>query len=240
MSILVVADVHANLAAFEAVIASASQHAPIEGIWSLGDVVGYGPQPRECLELLRSHPHVAIAGNHDLAAAELIDTHGFNPVAAEAAAWTAEQLTVADREYIEAMPLSVMEAEFTLVHGSLIDPVWEYLVSDIVARGHFSAQTTPYALVGHSHFPLLFPEDGEGAPAGEGMRISLGDRRFVANPGSVGQPRDGDGRAAYALLDTTTRVLSFHRVEYGAEATRALILAAGLPAYLGDRLLAGR
>jgi predicted phosphodiesterase len=240
VSILVIADVHANLAAFEAVIEQAKQQAPIDAIWCLGDTVGYGPQPGECLALLRSYPNVVIAGNHDLAAVGMLSTIDFNAAATQAAEWTAERLTAEESEYIKGLPLKVNDGEFTLVHGSLVDPVWDYLVSDEVASGHLAMQQTPFGLVGHSHIALAFFEDGRKGRLPDGMRLPLDERRFVANPGSLGQPRDGDPRAAYAMVDLEAHELVFHRAEYEIEVTRSLILQAGLPSFLGDRLLQGK
>ncbi len=240
MSILIVADVHANLAAFEAVIADATARAgaPL-AIWSLGDVVGYGPQPRECIALLRRYPHLSVAGNHDLAATEVLGTQNFNPYAAAAAEWTASVLGDEERRFLRDAPLVVEEGDFTIVHGSLTDPVWDYLLRVQDAGAHLARQQTPYALVGHSHLPLDF-YDGGGRDVAQGESLPLDGRRFVANPGGLGQPRDGDPRAPYALLDRDAGRLSFHRVAYDIAATQALMREAGLPAPLIDRLSRGR
>jgi diadenosine tetraphosphatase ApaH/serine/threonine PP2A family protein phosphatase len=241
--IVVVADVHANLLALQAVLADAGAGGAIDAVWSLGDMVGYGPEPRQCLELLHSHPLKAIAGNHDLAASGAVTTDDFNPFAAEAARWTSLELSSGEKAWIDALPRTLIEGDFTLAHGTLKDPVWEYLMDSEQAAEHLAVQTTPYGLVGHTHVPLVFMEDEpseaqEGAP--EGGVVVLGPRRFVANLGSVGQPRDGDPRAAYGLLDTTARRLAFRRVEYDIEATQAKIVDAGLPFYLAERLSHGR
>jgi predicted phosphodiesterase len=240
VSILVIADVHGNLPAFEAVLEQARRQADIEAIWCLGDTVGYGPQPGECLALLRSFPHHAIAGNHDLAAVGMMSTEDFNAAATVAARWTMEHLTPDERAYIEALPLTITDGDFTLVHGSLVDPVWDYLVSDEVASGHLAMQKTPFGLVGHSHIALAFYEDGRKGRLPDGLRLQLEGSKFVANPGSLGQPRDGDSRAAYALVDLPQRTVTFLRAEYDIEVTRNRIFDAGLPRSLGDRLLHGR
>jgi diadenosine tetraphosphatase ApaH/serine/threonine PP2A family protein phosphatase len=233
--------VHSNLAAFEAVIERASELAPIDAIWALGDVVGYGPEPRECLALLRSFEHVCIAGNHDLAAARVLNVDDFNPAAALAAEWTATELQEADREYIKALPQVATEGDFTLVHGALWDPVWAYLVTSESARRHFEKQTTPYGFVGHSHLPLVYSEGGRrGAGLSEGDVLPLAAAPWVANPGSVGQPRDGDPRAAFALVDLEARQVAFHRVEYDIGRTQAKMRTAGLPESLIERLSYGR
>jgi diadenosine tetraphosphatase ApaH/serine/threonine PP2A family protein phosphatase len=243
MRIAIVADVHANLEAFQAVLAHASAGGAIDEVWSLGDIVGYGPDPTACIALLHTYPHIAIAGNHDYAATGVIGTEDFNPFAAEAARWTASQLTLEDQLWLSNLSAVHIEGEFTLAHGSLNDPVWDYLISPNAARGHLEHQTTPYGLVGHSHLPHVYTEGQTGlreAGAGDGEDVTLGQRRFVANPGSVGQPRDGDPRAAYCLLDTDARRLSFHRVAYEIDVTEAKIRAVGLPDYLAQRLEEGR
>jgi predicted phosphodiesterase len=244
MRVVVVADVHANLSALEAVLDAASRHGAVDAIWSLGDVVGYGPEPSACIELLRSRTHVAIAGNHDLAAAGEIDTAEFNRMAAAAIEWTAAQLSDDEKQWLRSLPRVAVEGEFTLVHGSLADPVWEYLVDPTAAEAHFALQQTAYALVGHSHLPLAFQARGVASDAGRTLRdgdsLSLEVGRFVANPGSAGQPRDGDPRSHYAVIDTGARRLTLHRVAYDSARTQSRMHAAGLPLYLADRLSAGR
>jgi diadenosine tetraphosphatase ApaH/serine/threonine PP2A family protein phosphatase len=243
MRIAVVADVHANLEAFVAVLAHAREGGSVDEVWSLGDIIGYGPDPTACIALLHTFPHVAIAGNHDYAATGVIGTEDFNPYAAEAARWTATRLTLEDQLWLSNLSAVQIEGEFTLAHGSLNDPVWDYLVSTDGARDHLAHQTTPYGLVGHSHLPYVFTE-GQTGLRGSAIEdrgdVTMEQRRFVANPGSVGQPRDGDPRAAYCLLDTEKRRLSFHRVSYEIDVTQAKIRAVGLPEYLANRLAEGR
>jgi diadenosine tetraphosphatase ApaH/serine/threonine PP2A family protein phosphatase len=241
--IVVVADVHANLLALQAVLKDAEAGGAIDGVWSLGDMVGYGPEPRQCIELLKSHPLRAIAGNHDLAATGAVTTDDFNPFAAEAARWTSLELSGGDKAWIDALPRTLVEGEFTLAHGTLKDPVWEYLMDSEQAAEHLAVQTTPYGLVGHTHVPMVFledtPRDAHEDPP-ENATLALGPRRFVCNVGSVGQPRDGDSRAAYGLLDTAERTLAFCRAQYDIESTQAKIVEAGLPFYLAERLSHGR
>jgi predicted phosphodiesterase len=243
MAVLIVADVHANLSALEAVIAAATARAPVEAIWALGDLVGYGPQPAECLALLRSYRHLAVGGNHDFAAAGVIGAEDFNPVARTAIEWTADVLGEEDKRYLRELPLVVTEGDFTLVHGSLRDPVWDYLIHGLDAEEQLARQTTAFSLVGHSHLPLVYFEAGasvKGGPIGEGAVLPLTPRRFVANPGGLGQPRDGDPRAPYAVLDAEAGTLSFHRAAYDIAATQWRMRAAGLPRPLIDRLARGR
>jgi diadenosine tetraphosphatase ApaH/serine/threonine PP2A family protein phosphatase len=240
MRALVVADIHANLGAFQAVLRDAEAHGAIDAVWCLGDTVGYGAEPDACVELLRSYPHVAIAGNHDLAVLDLSLTADFNSSAAAAVHWTAEHLGDEAKQWLAGLPRVVVTADdFTLAHGSLVDPVWHYLVTNRDAEAHLGLQQTPYGLVGHSHFPLVFLEQGNGGDSFDDA-LALDGTRFVANPGSTGQPRDGDPRAAYAIVDTEARLLRFHRTEYDIPATQRKILDAGLPEFLALRLALGR
>jgi len=232
--------VHSNLEAFEAVLQDARESGGFDVVWSLGDIVGYGPDPGACIQLLLGLPHVAIAGNHDYAATGAIGTEDFNPLAAEAARWTAAQLTLEEQVWLAALSAVQIEGEFTLAHGSLIDPVWDYLMSSEAAYEHLMRQTTPYGLVGHSHVPGVFFQTRSGAEAADPIDTPLDDQRFVANPGSVGQPRDGDPRAAYSLIDTEARRLVFRRVPYDIAITQAKMRAVGLPQYLLERLSLGR
>lgn len=248
MRVAVLSDIHSNLAALEAVLKHAEAHRPIDEIWCLGDIVGYGPQPNEVIERLHSYALRAVVGNHDLAAIGQISTADFNPDAATAALWTASQLTERSRERLAALPQVTVEAEFTMVHGTLRYPIWEYLFSYDAALAHLARQQTPFGLVGHTHVPMLVVEDG-GAPQGcrlvyleSGTSLALAEHepRLVINPGGVGQPRDGDPRAAYAVYDSDARVLTLHRVEYDILSTQRRMTEAGLPRWLIERLSYGR
>lgn len=252
MRIAIIADVHSNLVAFQAVLRHAEAGGRLDALWCLGDTVGYGPCPNECLALLRQYEQRGVAGNHDLAACGRMGTEEFNEAAAEAARWTEEQLSPSARSYLQELPLVVCEGDFTLVHGSLRWPEWEYLLSSEQAQAHLELQRTPYSLVGHSHVPFVCQEQ-EGAQTGgrpaappmlrlaaNGERVELGEQRLILNPGGVGQPRDGDPRAAYALYDTDARVVTYHRVEYDIAATQRAMEAARLPRWLSERLGYGR
>jgi diadenosine tetraphosphatase ApaH/serine/threonine PP2A family protein phosphatase len=244
MRVVLVADVHSNLEALEAVLRHAEAAGPMDAVWAMGDLVGYGPDPHACLARLREFRLVAVAGNHDLAATGRIGIEAFNPFAAAAIRWTTRQLEEGDAAFLRGLQTVAVEGDFTLVHGSLRDPVWEYLVSADQALDQFAAQTTPYSLVGHTHLQLVFREAPDSVPEGQrffdGMTLSLDDGRFIANPGGVGQPRDGDPRSGYALLDTDQRLISFHRVEYDIAATQRKMVKAGLPQVLIERLARGR
>ena len=244
MRIAFVSDIHANLPAFEAVLRHAEAGGRVEALWCLGDTVGYGPHPNECIALLRRYEHRAVAGNHDLAACGKMGTEEFNEAAATAARWTAGQLSPVAREYLEGLPMVVSEGDFTLVHGSLRWPEWEYLLSSEQAQAHLELQQTPYGLVGHSHLPLVC-EEAEPAPprlrpTADGERVELGATRLILNPGGAGQPRDGDPRAAYALYDSEARSVTYYRVEYDIAATQRAMEAARLPRWLIERLSYGR
>ena len=247
MRILIVSDIHSNSVALDAVLRDAHAHGPVDSIWSLGDMVGYGPHPNECLDTLRGFDHVSVSGNHDLGAIGAISLDTFNQEAATACAWTGQQLSSDNRAYLENLPSVVRHGEFTLVHGSLRDPAWEYLIHEAAARESFSLLETPFLIVGHSHLPLLFEEiqTAEGSPPRvhaigrlrHGSRLHLPrDVRLIMNPGSVGQPRDGDPRAAYMILDEGTRMLTQFRVEYDIESAQRYLTDAGLPPSLAERL----
>jgi diadenosine tetraphosphatase ApaH/serine/threonine PP2A family protein phosphatase len=241
--IAVVADVHANLAAFEAVIAAWGE---VDEVWCLGDLVGYGPDPNECVARLREMQHVCLPGNHDWAALGRIDTGDFNPAARAAADWTAAALSSDTRAYLESLTETLVLEPFTLVHGSPRSPIWEYLLDAAAARVNFDLFRTDYCLIGHSHVPLMFAtrEDGRidaRLLAPEGPLELAGARRFL-NPGSVGQPRDGDPRASFAILELDGPRTSFElqRVEYPIAETQARMRDLGLPEPLAQRLSFGR
>jgi diadenosine tetraphosphatase ApaH/serine/threonine PP2A family protein phosphatase len=242
MRYAILGDIHSNLTAFEAVLRDAGDRGGFDRIWCLGDVVGYGPDPHECIERLRQFEHVCVAGNHDWAAIGKMDTADFNPVAALAAHWTAQQLTTEDVDYLKKLPLSLCQENFTLAHGSPREPIWEYLLSTEAAQNNFTCFETPYCLVGHSHVPLIFELAGNKAVYRmfpEGANLKLGKKRMIINPGGVGQPRDGDPRASYALYDTEAQTVHHYRVEYDIPATQKKMEKRGLPRPLIMRLSVG-
>ncbi len=243
MRALVVADVHGNLAAFEAVIADARRGGGFDVIACVGDIVGYGPAPGECLTLLRSFPHIAVAGNHDWGAIGKVSLGDFNPAAAEACRWAGARLDADQRTYLGALPLTATFGDLTLAHGSPRDPIWEYLVSESVARACFPLFSTPACMVGHSHVPLLFEQRADGSCSERLLTpdeaVPLEGRRLIINPGGVGQPRDRDPRAAYALYDDEAHALTHRRVAYDIAATQAAMRGHGLPPSLVERLSYG-
>lgn len=244
MRILIAADIHANLEAFQAVLRHAEQPGPIDRLWCPGDIVGYGPDPSACIALVRSYPHLAVAGNHDMAAAGKIGTTEFNAAAAEAAMWTAGQLGYEERRYLEQLPEVAYEGDFTLVHGSLRAPIWEYILQMPAMEAQFRLMETPYSIIGHSHVAFIAEEGDDGrvwmSTWKDGDVVNLPESRLIINPGGVGQPRDGDPRAAYALYDADARTITLHRVPYEIAVTQQKMRAAGLPASLAQRLSYGQ
>jgi diadenosine tetraphosphatase ApaH/serine/threonine PP2A family protein phosphatase len=239
MRYALLSDIHANLTAFEAVLKDIECQGGVEEVWCLGDVVGYGPEPGRCIELLKSTNHTCIAGNHDLATIGRVELSNLNPDAATAIRWTAKQLTDADAGFLAALPTVTEREGFTLVHGSPREPVWEYLVSIGTARESFSHFETRFCLVGHTHMPLVFKQEESGAsfiPFTEGVGLVLGKGRLIINPGSVGQPRDGDPRASYAILDSEAGVVRLHRVPYDINEVQFKIIKNNLPVRLSVRL----
>jgi predicted phosphodiesterase len=243
--VLLLGDIHSNLEALQAVLQEARARGGFDVLWCLGDIVGYGPDPGPCIDLLRTLSHVAVAGNHDLAAVGAIGLEAFNPHAAEAARWTAQQLSPQQRSYLEALPQRVEQGEFTLVHGSPLDPVWDYFLPDAMSpeevRQSFQRFHTPYCLVGHSHIPLVCRASDLGFFAlPEGKPVRLTGERLVVNPGGVGQPRDGDPRACCALYDADAGTVTHFRTRYALETTQEKMRRAGLPEHLAARLSRGR
>ena len=240
MRCLLISDIHSNLEAFQAVLDDAGS---IDQVWCLGDVVGYGPDPNACVELLRSLPHLGIVGNHDWATLGKLDLRDFNPDARDANLWNRQQLTPDNLAYLEALPEVLIEGDFTLTHGSPRHPIWEYIIYASTARINFDYFHTPYCLIGHTHTPLIFrlvDEDGgqicEPAPPALHRPMPLGSERMIINPGSVGQPRDGHAEASYALLDLEAGTLQHRRVAYPLEKTQAKMMEYDLPLRLVLRL----
>ena len=240
MQYAIIADIHANLSAFTAVLDDIEQRGGVEEVWCLGDVVGYGPDPHQCIELLRQYNHVCVAGNHDWAAIGKIATSEFNPDAAAACHWTAQQLSPEDVAYLDSLPLVINKGDFTLVHGSPREPIWEYLLSTSQAKENFTYFQSQFCLVGHSHVPLVFKYSETGAcsasPLSADIKLVLGKERLIINPGGVGQPRDGDPRASYAIYDSEARTVRLYRIPYDIDATQVRMVKQGLPMRLVARL----
>jgi len=227
-----------------AVLSEIYQKEEIGELWCLGDIIGYGPEPRQCIELLRRTNHICVAGNHDLAAIGEIDTADFNPDAAAACEWTAKQLTAPDRVYIKSLPAVIEKDDFTLVHGSPRQPIWEYVLSISTAKENFAHFKSKFCLVSHTHVPGIFKYNSKKDACSfsqfsikEGL--DLGEERLIINPGAVGQPRDGDPRASYAIYDSETKKINLYRVPYDIAATQARMVEQRLPMRLVARLSHG-
>ena len=253
LRLAIISDIHANLPALEAVLASIEE-AAVDELWCLGDVVGYGAQPDECARLVSEHCSLCLVGNHDLAVLDELDVSAFSPAAAAAVRWTRDVAKDATLEFLRRLEPADESHEVALYHASPRDPVWEYVLWPDQAAECIGIQAARVSLVGHSHVALFFvmPENqgppgrsaelldaARGAQAGGGTRLNLSEGRWLANPGSVGQPRDGDPRASYVLYDQSAATFTWHRVGYDITAAQQAISEAGLPPWLAERLTQG-
>jgi diadenosine tetraphosphatase ApaH/serine/threonine PP2A family protein phosphatase len=240
MRLAVLSDIHSNLAALDAVRDDLPE---VDEVWVLGDIVGYGPQPNEVIARLQEMGARSVMGNHDGAAIGQVDIGWFNPDAARAIRWTAETVDENARAYLAALPEVRREGELTAVHGSPRDPTWEYITDSQVATANLASFDTRLCLHGHTHVPIVWrAEDGQVAavPSAPGAPVAVDTGRLLANPGSVGQPRDGNPAASYMVIDTERGIAEFRRVRYDIGATQRLMGEAGLPARLAERLSYGR
>jgi predicted phosphodiesterase len=238
--IAVLSDIHGNLHALEAVLRSIEEDGP-DVVWCLGDLVGYGPRPNECCALVEDRAGVCLIGNHDLGVLGRLDLDDFSYDAAASARWTAEVLEDGPRRYLESLESQSEEGRYGLYHASARDPVWEYVLTPFAALASFATSEADVLLVGHSHVALAFKLADQRlettiAPGGTELDLS-GEGRWILNPGSVGQPRDGDARAAYLLIEDDRA--RYRRVEYPVERTQEEIRAKGLPEPLAIRLAHG-
>jgi predicted phosphodiesterase len=242
MRVAVISDIHANLHALEAVLEALEAEPPDE-LWCLGDLVGYGPKPNECCALVKARAFVCLSGNHDLAVIGTIDLDEFSGDAAAAAAWTRGVLEDEPRAYLSRLQPAGKSLGVALFHGSARDPVWEYILTDEAAAATLLLAEEPLVLVGHSHAALqvsIRDTEFDSGLAPNGTTLELAGARWLLNPGSVGQPRDGDPRAAYLVLDLDERRATFRRVAYDIERTQSEMRDAGLPKLLADRLSLGQ
>jgi len=239
MRVLIISDIHANLVALEAVLADAG---PYDAAWCLGDLVGYGPNPNECVARVRALPGlICLLGNHDQAVLGDIDLRVFNGDARAAISWTQRTAQPATLNFLRSLAPECVWRDFTLVHASPRQPIWEYILDADIAYNNFPYIDTPYCFVGHTHQPAIFHQV---APGGEVLEEEpdyleprpLARQRLIVNPGSVGQPRDNNPDAAYALLEVETEVWEYRRVPYDIAATQDRLRKAGLPERLADRL----
>jgi len=237
--VAVLSDIHSNLPALDAVLAALPE---VDALWQLGDVVGYGPDPVGVIDRLSSRGAGGVRGNHDAAALGDLSTEMFNDDARTAVEWSGQQLTSTTRSWLAALPTTDRKDGFTLVHASPRDPVWEYVYSPSIAARAFDSLETDHCLVGHTHVPVVFRQAHGGIETVEpaiGEPLQLDERRAILNPGSVGQPRDGDPRASAMVLDTDARTVTWLRVPYPIEETQAAMRSAGLPTRLVERLSFG-
>jgi diadenosine tetraphosphatase ApaH/serine/threonine PP2A family protein phosphatase len=237
--VAVLSDIHANLVALDAVLGAVGT---IDAIWQLGDVVGYGPDPDGVVERLAAIRAIGVAGNHDLAALGGSEIDSFNPDAKAAMEWTRGRIGAPATAWLGTLPTSRTEAGLTLVHGSPRDPVWEYITSVPVARANLAVLETTIGLHGHTHLPMAWADqDGriDAIAPGPGSSFRLDGRPALLNPGSVGQPRDGDPTASWLEIDTDAGLATWRRVAYDIEAVRSAMIDSGLPGRLADRLRLG-
>jgi predicted phosphodiesterase len=242
MRVAVISDIHGNYHALEAVLAEVLSETPDE-IWCLGDVVGYGPEPNRCCVLVEQHATLCLAGNHDLAVIGAISVDDFNGDAATAVRWTQGVLDEHARSFLIPLAPAAQRNGAALFHGSPVDPVWDYVLSEEGARASLDLVRAPLVMVGHSHVALALAYDGEvltGGLAHDGDQVDLSASRWLVNPGSVGQPRGGDPRAAWMMLDFDAGRGWFRRTPYPIAQTQAEIRTAGLPESLAVRLEHGQ
>jgi len=241
MKSLILSDIHANITALDKVLEDAGD---FDAVWVLGDLVGYGPDPNACIERVRNLPGlICLLGNHDAAILGYINDIAFNPTARQAIQWTRENITPDSLEYLRQLPESTRFEEISFAHGSPREPVWEYLLDTHNATENFKYFNTPYCFVGHTHLPTIYLLNNSDyqarliAPKADDV-FQL-EPRAIINPGSVGQPRDHDPRAAYAILDQDEMTVEFHRVPYDIQAVQTRMRQADLPERHIHRLAEG-
>ena len=243
MKVAIISDIHGNRHAFEAVLSDIADDS-VEEVWCLGDLVGYGADPDACVDLAREHADICLAGNHDLAVAGVIPVDDFSRGAGIAVRWTQEVISPENRDYLASLRTSATRADVGLYHASPRDEVWEYVLSDLLAELCLDVAPHRVSLIGHSHVALSFDRsDGHpaaGEPRHEGVELDLASGEWLLNPGSVGQPRDGDARAAWMLLDLDGMRARFRRCEYDVAGAANAIRAAHLPDSLAERLEYGQ
>lgn len=240
MKLAIFSDIHANFHALDAVLENASQQGCTHFI-CLGDIVGYNAFPSECLARIRSIASAVVKGNHDEQASMLGEQDGFNPLAEEAMNWTREQLSEPDKDWLRALRLQRQVRDFTIVHATLDTPhKWGYIFNQLDAASSFNYQITPFCFIGHTHSPKAFVRDGAVRVIPFDEILPQAGKKYLVNVGSVGQPRDGDPRAAYVTFDTGNGIIKLHRVTYDVWAAQKAIIAAGLPKSLADRLAVGK
>ena len=242
MRTLIISDVHSNLTAFQAVLEDAK---PFDRVWCLGDVIGYGPDPNECISRLREQPLLkCVKGNHDAAIIGDINIASFNFEARASLKWLDSIISTENRQWLEGLEEKLVMDDITMVHGSPSSPVWEYVMDVRTARENMKAFATSVCLVGHTHVPVLFSQEGESLKSTKRIPLPVDEplnlqHKSILNPGSVGQPRDHDPRASYVIYDDEKNQWINHRIPYDFEKVQKRILAAGLPDQHAFRLSKG-
>ncbi len=232
MRLAILSDIHANLEALTKALRLIETQS-VDEILCLGDVVGYGANPNECLELVRKHCPIILKGNHDAAAVDLSGAEGFTYPARLAAYWTHDVLTPENIAFLKNLPLTAKKDDLLFVHASPNQPEeWNYILSDADARDAFYFFTEKICFIGHTHVPVVYSERGR-------ARIIKKEFRYLINVGSIGQPRDGNPELSYGIFDTDQWMYENVREDYDQEAAAKKIIKAGLPRVLGDRLLLG-
>jgi len=241
MKFAILSDLHANLEALQAVLADAKAQACTNYV-CLGDIVGYGPNPHECLEIVRGLDCPVIMGNHDEYCAADQQLTGFNPMAADGIRWTREKLSADEKAWLKGLKYIRRVESFTIVHATLDLPErWAYVFDKLAAAASLNYQSTPVCFFGHTHIPIAFIRADRGIQGGLYSKIKIEvARKYFVNVGSIGQPRDRNPKAAYTIYDLVNNVIELRRVEYDLAATQKKIRAAGLPASLADRIAVGR
>jgi predicted phosphodiesterase len=240
MRYAVLSDIHSNLEALEAVLSDARSQSCDEHV-CLGDVVGYNANPSECVQRIQELGCPVVKGNHDEQASIAVSTESFNEMAEEAIGWTREHLSTEDKVWLADLPLTRQVRDFTIVHASLDTPErWDYVFEELDAIASFAYQRTQVCFFGHTHWPTAFVEDDHVRRITVGQIVLVGGRKYFINPGSIGQPRDRDWRAAYCIYDADRQVVEERRVKYDLETAQRKVRQAGLPDRLADRLAFGR
>lgn len=245
MKYAIISDIHSNIEALQAVLKAIEQE-EVDKILCLGDIVGYGPNPNECIDLVQQHCEIILTGNHDFACIENSELFYFNKYAKQAVEWTLTVLKKENLEYLAKLPLQEKIENYCLVHANAYDPrSWDYVLSLDEAEYNFSKFSEKICFIGHSHHPIIYMEYTENDtlkyyPKAESKIQIEENNRYIINVGSVGQPRDGNPNSAFGIIDTTSQIYELKRVAYDIDKTFQKMVEAGLPQFLADRLLMGR
>lgn len=241
MRYAIFSDIHSNLEALKSVLAAYAKES-IDKYLCVGDIVGYGADPSECIKIIRDKNIPTVAGNHDWASSGKFSIEFFNPHARSAVLWTRAHLNIHEVEYLNSLDLFYRECDFCLVHGTLLKPGhFEYLFELSDAKESFEVMQEPICFIGHTHLPLIFERDGEEiAHTKEEEIVVESNKQYIVNVGSVGQPRDGDSRACFCIYDSKQRTIQIKRTDYNIKSAQLKILNSGMPSALAHRLVLGQ